>query len=98
MLIARCFLAAAAASLGLAGCSFFMPVDTLKPRAAFDLKCAEAELKFVELGGDCGKKLANEYTCTIGVQGCGQQVTYIHVPRGDWVMNVATQGPKAAPK
>jgi len=91
-MISRALVPAALVSLGLAGCSFFMPVDTLKPRASFDLKCPDTELKFVELGGDCGQKLGNQYTCTIGVQGCGQQVTYIHVPRGDWVLNAATQG------
>ncbi|HEY3354422.1 MAG TPA: hypothetical protein VGQ83_14315 [Polyangia bacterium] len=88
---------ALAVALGvLSGCAFFMPVDTLRPRAAFDLKCPEGQLQFTELSGDCGKKLGNEYRCTIGVQGCGQQATYVHVPKSDWIMN--STGNSATPR
>ena len=79
------------AGVTLAGCSFFMPADKLKPRAAFDLHCPEDKLTMTELGGSCGKKLADDYNCTLGVSGCGQQVTYVHIPRGAWVMNNATK-------
>lgn len=74
-----------------AGCSFYMPADKLRPRAAYDLQCDAAKLQLQELGGDCGKKLGETYTCTIGVRGCGKQATYVHVPNADWVMNNATE-------
>ena len=91
-------LTAVVANLALAGCSFFLPVDKLKPRAAFDLKCSAQDLKFTEISGSCGKMLADDYSCTIGVQGCGQQATYVHVPRADWIMNVSTSaGAPVAP-
>ena len=71
------------------GCAvFFMPADTLRPQAAFDLQCAEAEVQMTELSGDCGKKLATDYDCTLGVRACGKQTTYSHVPRTNtWVAN-----------
>lgn len=47
-----------------------------------------------ELGGDCGKKLGDDYDCTLGVRGCGQQATYVHVRRGAWVMNNADREPR----
>jgi hypothetical protein len=76
-------------AVALVGCSFYMPADKLRPRASFDLHCPETQLTMTELGGDCGKKVAEEYNCTLGVNGCGQQVTYVHVPNGAWVMNNA---------
>ena len=69
------------------GCATFEPADTLRPRAAYDLNCPQNQLAMNELGGDCGTKLGNAYNCTIGVRGCNQQATYVHVPNGDWVMN-----------
>lgn len=84
-------------ALWLSAC-FFRPVDTLRTRASYDIQCGEDKLTFTEIGGDCGKKLANDYTCTIGVRGCGKQATYIHVPKADWVMNSeATAAPAPAP-
>jgi hypothetical protein len=75
-------------ALALLGCGgFFMPADRLRPQAAFDLQCPEAELVMVPLGGDCDKKLADKYECTLGVRGCGKQTTYSHVPNGPWIAN-----------
>jgi len=73
-------------SLGCGG--FFMPADTLRPQAAFDLQCTEAQLEMTPLSGDCDKKLGNTYDCTLGVRGCGKQTTYSHVRGGStWVAN-----------
>ena len=86
------------ATAALLGCSFYMPADKLRPRAAYDLHCSQEQLTMTELGGDCGKKVAEEYNCTLGVSGCGQQATYVHVPNGAWVMNNAdSRTPVAAP-
>ena len=71
------------------GCGgFFMPADTLRPQAAFDLQCPEAQIQMQELSGDCGKKLGTTYDCTLGVRGCGKQTTYSHI-RGSntWAAN-----------
>jgi hypothetical protein len=77
--------------LGLMACSFFMPKDQLQPQAAYDLHCPANQLEFTPLGGDCDKKLANDYDCTLGVRGCGQQATYLHVRETNtWVMNTTT--------
>ena len=76
------------ASLGVACGGFFMPADTLRPQAAFDLQCTQDQLQLTELSGDCGKKLANDYDCTYGVRGCNKQTTYSHVPRTNtWIVN-----------
>ena len=74
--------------LGLMACSFFMPKDQLQPQAAYDLHCPANQLEFTPLSGDCDKKLANDYDCTLGVRGCGQQATYVHVRKTNtWIMN-----------
>ena len=80
---------AIAAVFGNLACAgFFMPADHLRPHAAFDMQCTE--LQMMELSGDCGKKLGNTYDCTLGVTGCGKQVSYSHIPTTDtWVANLA---------
>ena len=67
---------------------FFMPADTLRPQAAFDLQCPPEQVKMTELAGDCGKKIGTTYDCTLGVTACGKQTTYSHVRGTDtWVAN-----------
>lgn len=80
------------AAFALFGCSTFLPVETLKGQASYDLRCPEDKLLFTPLSGDCeGKKIGNVYDCTYGVRCGDQQATYIHV-RGSntWVMNTAS--------
>ncbi len=75
-------------SLALACSGFFMPADTLRPQAAFDLQCQADQIQMTPLSGDCDKKLGNTYDCTLGVTGCGKQTTYSHVPgTNTWVVN-----------
>jgi hypothetical protein len=66
--------------------------SSLRPRAAFDLKCPADQLVLTQLSPECGG-----FMCTLGVSGCGQQVTYVwdHVASA-WVMNNATTPPSAA--
>jgi hypothetical protein len=79
--------------VGIAACAgFFMPADTRRPQAAFDLQCPQNQIQMTELSGDCGKKLATNYDCTLGVHGCGKQTTYSHVPKTNtWVANAPHQ-------
>ena len=80
----------ASAFLAIAGCSFYMPADMVKSQASFDLQCPDAQLEITPLSGDFGKKVANQYDCTLGVRGCGKQTTYSHVPgTNTWVANAA---------
>jgi hypothetical protein len=48
----------------LSGCG--ASEQQLRSRASFDMKCSESELRLVEIDDR-----------TMGVQGCGQQATYI---------------------
>jgi hypothetical protein len=54
--------------------------DQLARRAAFDLKCERAKLRYVLLDDR-----------TVGVDGCGKRATYVEVcPTGNectWIMN-----------
>ena len=54
----------------------------LRVRAAFDLECAEEELKLTELdpGGTLG------VGAVYGVQGCGKRATYVY-DEPSWLMN-----------
>jgi len=83
----------------LLGCSTFKPADTLRPRAANDLRCPADQLVFTPLGGDCeGTKIANHYDCTYGVRCGDNQVTYVHVNGSNtWVADMASSTAKAAP-
>jgi hypothetical protein len=98
-------LATTGGAVVLAACATFNPVDPLRPRVAFDMHCAEGQMTFTPLSGDCFKEHLNDaadelpkyYTCTLGVSGCGQQATYVHVPNGDWVMNSTDSASRAAP-
>ncbi len=73
-------------------CATYMPQDILKPQASFDMHCPEEQLVFVPLSGDCGKKIASDYECTLGVRGCGHQMTYSHIPGSStWVANTSTE-------
>jgi hypothetical protein len=67
----------------------------LKTRASFDMKCERANLKVTPLGDDVA-----------GVQGCGQQATYVErcmtqYPGAyrscSWVMDAARGPGQAAP-
>ncbi len=59
--------------------------DSLRPRAAFDLKCPADQLVMTRLSEQCGG-----FMCTLGVSGCGQQVTYVwDKVASAWVMNNA---------
>lgn len=72
--------------LACAGC--FVPAETLRPQASFDLQCPPDQIQMTELSGDCGKKAGTDYDCTLGVRACGKQTTYSHVPRTNtWVAN-----------
>jgi hypothetical protein len=57
-------------------------LDELRRRAAFDLHCDPAALKFASLRDVDG--VVMQY----GVEGCGQRSTYVHTWSG-WVLNVA---------
>jgi hypothetical protein len=78
-------------SFGLTACGgFFMPADTVKNQASYELKCPHDQLQIVPLSGDCDKKLGNTYDCTLGISGCGHDATYIHVPgSNNWIMNAS---------
>jgi hypothetical protein len=66
---------------------------TVRTRAAFDLKCPAEQLQVTELTDVCGP-----YLCTVGVNGCGHQATYVMNPNtSTWVMNNATTGAAQAP-
>ena len=73
----------------LAACTSFKAADTLRPQAAYDLRCDQKQLELTVLSGNCeGTKLGNRYDCTYGVRCGDQQVTYSHIPDSDtWVMN-----------
>jgi hypothetical protein len=65
-----------------------MPADIVRNQAAFDMQCPPEKLDMTPLAGDCGKKIANDYDCTLGVRGCGKQTTYSHVPQTNtWIAN-----------
>ncbi len=84
------YLNATALLVGALACGCTAPADSLRPRAAHDLQCPADQLVFTPIGGDCGKKAGNTYDCTLGVRGCDQQATYIHVKGSDaWVMDTA---------
>jgi hypothetical protein len=90
------------ATFAVIGCATFNPVDPLRPRVAFDLHCPDGQTQYTALSGDCLKEqlkdpadqLPKYYTCTLGVSGCGNQATYVHVPNGEWVMNTADNASK----
>jgi hypothetical protein len=96
---------AVSSAVVLAACATFNPVDPLRPRVAFDMHCGEGQVTITPLSGDCFKehlidaadKLPKYYACTLGVSGCGQQATYVHVPNGDWVMNSTYNASRVAP-
>lgn len=66
-------------------------LDELRTRAAFDLTCAEEELKITDLGGNA-----------IGVSGCNKRATYMEQCGGPgtswgnlciWKLNSAVEAP-----
>src|SRR5579859_5909696 len=71
-LIRRVSLGGSLVLVALLGCATFNPVDPLRPRVAFDLHCADGQITFTPLSGDCFKehltdaadKLPKYYTCT----------------------------------
>jgi len=55
--------------------------DEIRPRAAFELRCDQSEIRLVVLGVD-GMDPAQ-----IGASGCGHRVVYVTTPSSGWVMN-----------
>lgn len=82
------YLTLGATVLGLGGlASCVTPGEKLRPRAAFDLQCAEDNLNMTELGGQCGVvQFAEGEGCSMGVSGCGRRATYVMVG-STWVKN-----------
>jgi hypothetical protein len=60
--------------------------DTLRARAAFDMRCPAAQLRVTEID-----------SVTAGVDGCGQRGTYVFSPAVNaWVLNSPGAGPNQA--
>lgn len=80
------------------GCapSFEEVRKNLEPRAAFELKCPAAKLKFVELGR-CPQN--DSFVCTVGVDGCEQRAVYVlNTATMQYVVNTTTSDNKADAK
>lgn len=57
---------------------------TVKQRAAFDLSCAQDDLKLNVLDTEGARKLSSQ----IAVYGCGQKAVYVYYPDGNtWVID-----------
>lgn len=67
------------------------------------MHCTKAQMTFTPLAGDCFKEHLKDaegklpQDCTLGVSGCGQQATYVHVPENGWVLNSTNHAKRAAP-
>ena len=57
-------------------------INTIRPRAAFDLHCPQEALKFTPLVGKEGD-LVTQY----GVECDGKSVVYVRLNNGNWVAN-----------
>jgi hypothetical protein len=63
----------------------------LRPWAARQLHCAENEITFEPVGGDCLDKpfsdavgVPRDSDCDVAARGCDHYMKFIHAPRGDW--------------
>ena len=71
--------------------------DTLRTRAAFDLKCPAESLQITDLGNN-SEKVGEKRVTTAGVDGCGQRRTYVYnATQGVWMLD-AVNGEPAGPK
>jgi hypothetical protein len=61
-------------------------VQDIRTRAAFEMRCDAAGLKFTPLGVVEGYGYVTQY----GVDGCGQRLVYVRAPTGVWVLNTAS--------
>jgi hypothetical protein len=68
-----------ASSLLLSGC--ISKSDAVRSRAAFDLKCDQAQLTVTPLSDEMMS------TATYGVQGCDKRATYVYTPNTGAVLN-----------
>jgi hypothetical protein len=70
-----------AVSLACVSCG--LGLDALRPRAAFDLRCPEAELEIVAFPGDaagvsgCGRRASFRQTCAVGAFGARERCAWL---------------------
>jgi hypothetical protein len=70
--------------------------QTLRTRAAFDLKCPAESLKITELAND-REMVSEKRTTSAGVEGCGQSRTYIYSDtQGLWRLDAVNGEPASA--
>ena len=65
--------------------------NALRPWAAKRLGCAESQITFTPVGGDCLDKpfsdvagVASQSDCDVAARGCDRYMKFIHAPGGDW--------------
>jgi hypothetical protein len=70
--------------------------DSLRTRAAFDLKCPAPSLKITELAND--REMVSEKRMTsAGVEGCGQSRTYVYNgTQGVWMLDAVNGEPASS--
>jgi hypothetical protein len=69
------------------GCTV-KPTDSLPARAAYDMQCPAASLKVTPIAGYCDVTAPLGATCTVLVDGCSHQATYVYNRENyTWLMN-----------
>jgi hypothetical protein len=63
-------------------------VQDIRARAAFEMRCDPAALKFTPLVTEPPEY--GGYVSQYGVDGCGQRLVYVHIYGGEWVLNTAS--------
>jgi hypothetical protein len=70
-------------------------VETVRGRAAFDLRCGPGALNFSPVvKGETG--YPGEFVTQWGVEGCGQRAVYVRTPTGTWISNGGSTGQPTA--